>query len=232
MTIRFVGTGGAFDVAYGNSAAIVERRDSRWLVDCGATVYSRLRKHDLADSLHGILITHLHDDHIGSLATLLAHQRYVAGKTTPMVVYFPNEAFQQALEQYLSIAMGEVNKYVEWQSVEEEPGLYAIDTTNAHVAGKQSTAYAFLEGAQRIVYSGDLAHPQLLFDWLDQEGWHGATVFHDITFARGNTHHTYYKLLEPYLDRYRIFGYHCDPSHRAEDCQIPLVVRQPGLRLL
>ncbi len=229
MTVRFLGTGGAFDVQQGNSAVYLKREGGDLLIDCGHSVYPRLRQLNLADSLAGILITHTHDDHVGSLGSLLAHQRYLGGRTAPLPVYYPSPSFRDQLGGYLSYVLGNVGKYVDWRSVDELPDIWSINTSGGHVEGLPSYAYAGRHGMQRWVFSGDLAKPERLFTWLDQQGWHGATVFHDVTFAKENTNHTFYKALEAYQPQYRLFGYHCNPKDKPEDCTIDLVADQPGL---
>jgi ribonuclease BN (tRNA processing enzyme) len=48
FSLKFVGTGGAFDVAQGNSAAYVQLGDVSILIDCGHTVFPRLVQLGLA----------------------------------------------------------------------------------------------------------------------------------------------------------------------------------------
>ncbi len=41
MKIKFIGTGGAFEPRYGNSAALLEFQHKTILIDAGFTVYGR-----------------------------------------------------------------------------------------------------------------------------------------------------------------------------------------------
>lgn len=223
MSLRFLGTGGAFDYLHGNSAALLECGKERLLIDCGHAIYPQLCALDLANSLTGILITHTHDDHVGSLGSLLAHQQYKGGRDTPMPIYYPSTSFRDHLAAYLSYVLGDVDRYVDWRPLTDLPGVYTCETTGHHAGGVLSYAYAFVVEDTCLAYSGDLAHPRILFEWLQQQGLSGATVFHDIAFDPRNTHHTYYKLLEPYLNGYKVYGYHCDPTQKPKDCSVPLV---------
>lgn len=229
MRWQFLGTGGAFDYKQGNSALLVEVGQETWLIDCGHSVYPALRKAGLADRITGIFITHTHDDHVGSLGSLLAHQRYVGGRETPMPIYVPTQSFKQHVEGYLSYVLGSTDRYVDWRSVDQLTGVKALDTTGHHASEVMSFAYAFVEGKERMAYSGDLAEPAILFDWLREMDWAGATVFHDITFVVENTHHAYYKKVEAYQQDFTIFGYHCNPAEKPANCKLPLVAEHSAL---
>lgn len=231
MRWRFIGTGGAFDHQLGNSALLLEIGNETWLIDCGHSVYPALRRLGLADQITGIFITHTHDDHVGSLGSLLAHQRYVAGKHEPMPIYVPTAAFRQHLAGYLRYVLGAVDKYVSWRDIDQQPGVEALDTSGYHAEGVPSFAYAFSAGDQRLAYSGDLAEPAVLFSWLQQMGWQGATVLHDVTFVAGNTHHAYYKSVEPYQEKFTVYGYHCDPAQKPSDCTLPLAAEERAFLL-
>lgn len=78
--LQFLGRGSAFNVKEGNNSAFIKSDDDTQmlLIDCGGTVFSQLLKLNVLDGveeLH-ILITHLHADHVGSLADLLFYMIY------------------------------------------------------------------------------------------------------------------------------------------------------------
>ena len=75
MELKFLGTGGAFDWECGNSSALVSFKGETILIDCGCVVYQQLCRLNLIDKIDAILITHFHDDHVGSLSSILAHRR-------------------------------------------------------------------------------------------------------------------------------------------------------------
>jgi ribonuclease BN (tRNA processing enzyme) len=106
LGIRFVGTGGAFDVELGNSAAIVSMAEANYLVDCGHSVFPRLVQLGLVSKIDGILITHLHDDHVGSLSSLVLYHSLVLQKGR-MKIYVPSADFQASLSALLSHSLGD-----------------------------------------------------------------------------------------------------------------------------
>jgi ribonuclease BN (tRNA processing enzyme) len=230
MKLTFLGTGGAFDVAYGNSAALVEFRNHTLLLDCGFTVYPTLRQYSLIDQVEYILLTHLHNDHIGSLATLLLHRRYFNPESRPIILY-PDDDFRDEIFEFLRFQLQKPDKYVDFTPVSEFPGITAIDTFGLHADQLQTYAYLFEDTNQRLVFSGDLAKPETLFALLRGMPPKATTVFHDICFSEENVTHTYYKRLIPLSRDYKIYGYHCNPEESPQDNPFPLAYHQPEFML-
>ncbi|WP_242927967.1 MBL fold metallo-hydrolase [Pontibacter vulgaris] len=228
MQIKFLGTGGAFDVDYLNSAAILHFRNRNILIDCGFTVFPTLVKKNLIKKVEYILLTHLHNDHSGSLANLLLYKSIVEHSKRPIIIY-PSEQFKQHIFDLLEIQVKDPEKYAEFVPLDQFPGIQAIDTFGQHSERYQTYAYVFEDEDSRLVYSGDLGKPDALFDKLDKMAVMKTCVYHDITFEPDNTGHTYYKKLFPYISRYEIFGYHCDPTLNPADNPFRLVFYQKEL---
>ncbi|MFB9863784.1 MBL fold metallo-hydrolase [Rufibacter immobilis] len=230
MKFTFLGTGGAFDVAYGNSAALVEFKGHTLLLDCGFTVYPTLREHQLTRGIDYILLTHLHNDHTGSLANVLLHCHYFNTNCRPTILY-PDDDFRDELYEFLRLQLQKPEKYAEFMPLSELPGITALDTYGLHAERLQTYAYIFEDHGERLVYSGDIGQPEALFAYLRGMPPKATTVFHDITFSEQNTAHTYYKKLIPLAQDYHIYGYHCDPTKSPTDNPFPLVYHQPELML-
>lgn len=222
--IRFIGAGGAHDIHLGNSAALLKWESKHFLIDCGFTVYPRLVQHRLIESIDAVLITHLHDDHIGSLSAFLYHRHFISKKSPVPVLAGPSE-LRQKLTIYLVYLMGEpLERFAEIRPPEAyAPYLEAIDTSYQHMPHMPSAAYLFKSPSLNVLYSGDIGRPlQMLTDpnWLDQHP--NLWVFHDVSFVRTPTH-AYYQDLAPYVHKCEIWGYHCDPANAPADNPIPLV---------
>jgi ribonuclease BN (tRNA processing enzyme) len=228
MQIKFLGTGGAFDTDYLNSSALLNFRGVHLLIDCGFTVYPTLVKKNLINKVNYIILTHLHNDHSGSLANLLLHKSIVE-KVQPPVILYPTEQFKNQLYKFLKIQLKDPDKYADFVPLEQFTGITAIDTYGQHSEGLQTFAYIFEEDDTRIVYSGDLGKPDTLFEKLEKLPSMKTCVYHDITFNPANTGHTYYKKLLPYLSGPEIFGYHCDPTENPADNPIRLVFYEKDL---
>lgn len=228
MQIKFLGTGGAFDVDYMNSAAKLHFRGHYILIDCGFTVFPTLVHKNLIQRVDHILLTHLHNDHCGSLPTLLLYKSIIEKSPRPVILY-PSEQFKHQLYTILEPQVKDPDKYAEFVPLEQYTGITAIDTFGQHSEDMQTFAYVFDEDEQRIAYSGDLGKPEALFDRLAKMPPLRTLVFHDITFNAENTGHTYYKKLLPYLTNYEVFGYHCDPTQNPPDNPVRLVFYEPDL---
>ena len=228
MQIKFVGTGGAFDVDYLNSAAKLHFREKHILIDCGFTVFPTLVHKNLIQRVDHIILTHLHNDHCGSLPTLLLYKSIIEKSPRPVILY-PSEQFKNQLYSVLEPQIKDPDKYAEFVPLEQYSGITAIDTFGQHSEDMQTFAYVFDEDEHRIAYSGDLGKPDALFDRLAKMPALRTQVFHDITFNAENTGHTYYKKLLPYLINYEVFGYHCDPTRNPSDNPIRLVFYEPDL---
>lgn len=77
---RFLGIGSGFNTKLGNSSAFFYDDDNNfYLIDCGFDVFNKIIQFDLFKDVKNVtvFITHLHDDHIGSLATLLFYTHFV-----------------------------------------------------------------------------------------------------------------------------------------------------------
>ena len=229
MKIRFLGSGGAFDFQYYNSSAILEWKGEQLLIDCGNRIYSRLCELGLAGLPDSVVITHLHDDHAGSLASLLAHRIYVEKSKRPLRIYYSDEFFLRLLRDFLSFSIRPIDRYATFLPLGELSGAQSIDTSGRHVSWMPSRAYLFQEGKDVLAYSGDLGDENFLFEKLKEKGMEGARVFHEITFDPEAKSHSYYKEVQNHLEDFRIYGYHCDPRDKSSDCRIPLVAETSGL---
>jgi ribonuclease BN (tRNA processing enzyme) len=68
MQVIWNGTGSAWSYHFGNTSAILEAGEERLLLDCGHTVPGRLKQMGLSlQDFSGVVITHLHGDHIYGL---------------------------------------------------------------------------------------------------------------------------------------------------------------------
>lgn len=232
IDLRFIGTGGAHDVAYGNSAAVVKMGNKNILIDCGYSVYGRLMELDIVHELDGVLVTHLHDDHVGSLSCLLYH-RYFKTPDRRLQLLFP-DSFGNTLLTWLSFAMLTPEKFCVPTPLSEFPGIEEIDTTGRHFEGMPSYAYILRDADDCVVFSGDLHDTDYLFNQLEAHRCKPRLVLHDISFFETPVHAHYLKVAQ-YLNQYRIVGYHHNPTFNPPDNPIPLAYHTPevlyGLQL-
>jgi phosphoribosyl 1,2-cyclic phosphodiesterase len=234
MNIRFLGVGGAFSPEFGNSSMMVEAAPGCvLLVDCGGTVYSVLRRTGWIDRVTHVLITHMHDDHVGSLGSLVYHMHFVAGRQ--LTLLFP-PALEDPLRTLFRLQMGSASpeQFVAMRCLrtdlrdpERRVGPLHIDwveTAGMHQDGLPSHSYILTGGERPVAYSGDLGDPDVLFDALHERGIANPIVLHDVSFVRlPNKAHAYYKDVERHMGRFEVLGYHNDPTNAPGDLRLPLV---------
>lgn len=79
LTITFLGTGGAFTdfrVNYHNNA-LISTDEGPVLIDCGGSALQALRELEISPlDLAGVILTHLHGDHVGGLEQLVWERTY------------------------------------------------------------------------------------------------------------------------------------------------------------
>lgn len=103
MQITFVGTGDAFGSGGRmNTCFHVETRDTRFLVDCGATSLVGLKRLKLdRNAIDTVLITHFHGDHFGGVPFFILDAQLYAKRDRPLTIAGPpglERWYRQALE--------------------------------------------------------------------------------------------------------------------------------------
>ncbi len=223
--IKFLGTGGAFDFEQGNSSAIITTPRRNILLDCGHSVYPKLRKSGLVEKIDTVILTHLHDDHCGSLSTLIFHYNFISPRQK-LTLLLP-EKFIPLVRKYLTFSMGRPEDFVDFLSMEQESSyVFPINTFGKHVPEMQTFGYYFEIGKKKFVYSGDIGDMDFLIKKIEENAWEPEVIFCDISFADVSPH-IFYKEAEQYLGKYFIIGYHHNPSLKPVDCKVPLISEFP-----
>jgi len=88
MNVKFLGTGGAFDVGYGNASMTIDM-GQRILVDCGPSVYPSLISKQLMESIDILLLTHLHGDHFAGIPFFILDAQLYSKREKPLVIAGP-----------------------------------------------------------------------------------------------------------------------------------------------
>jgi len=102
--ILVIGDGGAFDTEKTNSSFLI---NENVLFDCGYNVFAKLREYEKNDDMfirriNHIVISHIDDDHMGSLKSLLYYRYFIHGLSTEVICGLE-------VEEYLS----NINKKME-----------------------------------------------------------------------------------------------------------------------
>lgn len=196
MIINTLGTGGAFDTREGCSSFIVEYGNN-YLVDCGYDVFPKLLSLGVEDKIDYIVVTHCHDDHIGSLSAYLYYLFYVLKKSVPILTTFEVAKDLNQILRRMGMTYGK--EYSFFYGLDE---VSVIATDNLHCEGMPSCAVRF---GDDLFISGDVGCS--LMDIAKAK-----IVYHDAS-AFENPVHCHYKKLMPADNLYL---YHHSGEQRKE----------------
>jgi hypothetical protein len=163
VDVLFLGTGGAFDLAEKNSSVLLKTARGGILIDCGSTVFSELQSKKLLDDINYVFITHTHEDHIGSLSTLI-YYKYFVQKQKIKIECLPSVA-KKVNDYLINICKNPPESFL----LNSNQGIifsdlsfraYKIDTTGLHYKDFPSSGFVFNFKKSGndffIIYSGDL----------------------------------------------------------------------------
>lgn len=143
-TLTFLGSDSGFGDK--NNSSYVEEENKLILIDCGFTVFNEIkRKFDFNkfDNIE-VVITHLHNDHAGSLSQLILYLYFIYNKKVTVISKCNN------IKQYLDITGTPPEAY---ELKDELENLKFVKTEHT----KYLDAYGFVLNVKnkKIVYTGD-----------------------------------------------------------------------------
>jgi len=167
--LLFLGTGhGDPNLRRFSSGIVLRTREDahRYLVDSGDGMQTKLIRRGVSpETLEGIFITHMHDDHVGGLATVIkAASKY--RKRNPeghLHVYLPEEAGAQALMGWLDamrIPFRERNCHIHSYGPGQfyDDGILSVTAwPTEHNRPGLSNAFLLQFEGRRVVVTGDLS---------------------------------------------------------------------------
>lgn len=143
------------------SGYLVRTDKSTVLVDCGNGVLSRLQRYCSIEELDAIVISHLHDDHMGDLRILryMVETKQAFGQfDRPIKVFIPQSPVAVA-EGIRQPAVFDV-EYIYDGLIVEVKGLLLRFALMKHSI--ESYAVSIEEGAKRAVYTADTVYNEKL----------------------------------------------------------------------
>lgn len=156
QTLIFLGRGSAFNTEEGNTSAYIKDGDKLLLIDCGESIFERIKRKSLLETSKEItiLITHLHSDHVGSLSSLIFYCHYMLNKKVSIIYPSP-----YALKSLLSIMNNKENMYKLIESNENASislgDIEVMPVKASHSNEMYCYGYFIYYNNKTIYYSGD-----------------------------------------------------------------------------
>lgn len=213
MELKFFGRGAAFYPAFGNTNAFFTQDDDLFFLDFGESAFEKaVRMLDLtAYRAIYVLLTHLHADHAGSLASLCSYTHIMLDRTVYIV--HPVETVKQMLR--LQGICEDLYHYL--PQLPEDCPVRAEPCPVQHAQDMQCFGYILRTLDDSLYFSGDAA---VLPENVRQLYLRGdiKRLYHD-TASHDSKAHCWYKRLEkdiPPEMRKNVFCMHLDGDYEAE----------------
>lgn len=166
IRVVFLGTGDAYSAGGRNqSACLIEHPQATLLLDCGATTLASLNRYNISiEPVNGILISHLHGDHIVGLPFLFLHYVYIEPRTRPLSILGPEGLEGRIKHLYAAMYPGDAATPLPFELNFTEVQLeqkYSVDILRIepfrarHQDNPPSYGYTIELDGRKIVYTGD-----------------------------------------------------------------------------
>jgi len=223
MEVKALGTGGAFNglsgESRGNTCFVLSADNKKYLVDVPKDLFAYLRQaNEDVRKIDGVFLTHIHDDHVGDLGSLLFEKYFVENSKTNLytskVIYESLERkFQDShcpifdktnpknlqhvnLEDYINFV--EINPDKPYDA----DGLKVEARLNWHPV--YTLGLRFTSNGRTLGYSGDTKYGARFVDDLFAEGkidtrqrvdlqgflWDADLIIHEVTLGLPENIHT------------------------------------------
>lgn len=177
-----------------NTYMLLKQQDDCWLIDVGGDPLGKLKQAQVTlDQIRGVILTHLHTDHIYGLPSLLWGM-WIAGRTAPLSIYCSKTgaAQLQAIVDSYQVQQWPIRFELNFRPFDwtEENDLFVEDglsvSTFPVLHAGPTVGIKAVEGDRVLIYSADTGP----CDWIRNQPRIDVLV-HEATLARGNpTIHT------------------------------------------
>ncbi len=180
-----LGVGDAFSALYYSSTLVLEAEGSRLLLDCPHPIRKILREAGQSvgtpldlDTIDGILLTHLHADHVSGLEGYSYYVHYILKQHPKPLVAHP-DVLEYLWTGHLLASMGypkrkdaaerSLNDFFDVKSLPEGKSIQVGPfTVECHLTDHviPTTAFRVTACGRTLGYSADTAYVPELIDWL------------------------------------------------------------------
>ena len=187
--LKFIGTESGF--GDNNNSAYIEIGDEFILIDCGFTVFNKLKEKINFEKYNkiNVIITHLHNDHCGSLSQLILYLWFVYGKKTNIITKCEN------IKTYLDITGTTKEAY---EIRDNYKNLTFIKTE--HVKDLDCYGFRLKVKDREIVYTGDTKNINSFLEYIN-----GATDLYIDVSKNGGVHIKFEDII-PVLEKIKKSG--------------------------
>ncbi|MNC10815.1 ribonuclease Z [compost metagenome] len=197
VNLQMLGTGDAFAKKYYNNNGLLLSRDYTLLIDCGTTAPLAMEKLDRSfGDVNAVLITHIHNDHVGGLPELYRLMKSKFGrKMTLLIAGTLTEPLWESFQKNSPAAAQnpssledafEIRLLKPGTPYKLSPEITLELVRTPHIRGKDS--YSLLLGGD-IFYSADMIfQPELLLRLVRKQGIR--QIFHDCQLTGPGYVHT------------------------------------------
>lgn len=142
--LKFLGSDSGFGAS--NNSAYIEERDKLIIIDCGFTVFTQIKKKfDLNKYKEiNVIITHLHNDHAGSLSQLILYSYFIFNKKVNVI------SMCSKIKEYLDITGTPEDAYTLYNEIENVEFI-----RTEHTRYLDSYGFKLCVNGKKIVYTGD-----------------------------------------------------------------------------
>ncbi|MCF8041677.1 MAG: MBL fold metallo-hydrolase [Desulfarculaceae bacterium] len=166
LKVQFLGSGDAFGHGGCLQACILLQWEGRRvLLDCGASAMISLQRYGVEpNSIHGILISHLHGDHFGGLPFFILDAQLHSKRTAPLLLAGP-VGLAPRLEQAMEVnfpGSSQIQRKFATQITELAPGpaqdwcgLSVRAAEGLHASGAPALALRIEAAGKSLAYTGD-----------------------------------------------------------------------------
>lgn len=156
--LKFLGIGSAFNTKLGNTSAYIKIGDHLLLIDCGGTVFHRLRELQVLEGVKhlAVAITHTHPDHVGSLGDLIFYAHYVMG--IQVKLFFPQPDLILPFLNAIGVTADLYTLHADYSAIMNAPEFGAVNLLfeeNSHVDPIPAFGLYLSTADKCIYYSGD-----------------------------------------------------------------------------
>lgn len=142
--LKFLGSDSGFGI--NNNSAYIEEKGKLTIIDCGFTVFTQIKKKfDLNKYKEiNIIITHLHNDHAGSLSQLILYSYFIFNKKVNVI------SMCSKIKEYLDITGTPEDAYTLYNKFENVEFI-----RTEHTRYLDSYGFKLCVNGKKIIYTGD-----------------------------------------------------------------------------